>query len=319
MYGVRRWIRWLPVALGVILLGIASAGLYVSSEISRLVIDTPGSGMVATGLGDGGSSATDVLVSTHAADGIATSGVVPTTPILYLQPAVEIDYSKTGPAGRIPQAQPAYWKVWWDGGTQAEDVVSLQDHLNFSDAENGLSSEYIYQVGGTYVTTTGVHFTVLSSFTTPGIPGSSGYVARGVSDHVPFEMRYVVFGRESTDALVSTISYRGTVNAASFGAFALAEYGRMRPTGVAPLVIVAFAVGPLLVVLGIAVLIWTGRTTRAASAAGRFANLPPPPTAPAAGWYPDPASPTTRIRWWDGNRWSETTTGKPRQPQTPSR
>jgi hypothetical protein len=42
-----------------------------------------------------------------------------------------------------------------------------------------------------------------------------------------------------------------------------------------------------------------------------------------AGWYPDPASPTTSARWWDGASWTDHTRGldelaAPEQPATPS-
>src|SRR5208283_2309595 len=30
----------------------------------------------------------------------------------------------------------------------------------------------------------------------------------------------------------------------------------------------------------------------------------PPPAGPPAGWYPDPADPSSQ-RWWDGQRWAE--------------
>lgn len=33
---------------------------------------------------------------------------------------------------------------------------------------------------------------------------------------------------------------------------------------------------------------------------------PPPPAAVPAGWYPDPHG--TGMRWWDGNRWTDSTT-----------
>ena len=42
-----------------------------------------------------------------------------------------------------------------------------------------------------------------------------------------------------------------------------------------------------------------------------------------AGWYPDPASPTTSARWWDGTSWTDHTRGlddlvAPEQPAAPS-
>lgn len=37
---------------------------------------------------------------------------------------------------------------------------------------------------------------------------------------------------------------------------------------------------------------------------------PPPPVAMPAGWYPDPAGPTT-VRYWDGSAWTEHTAPRP--------
>lgn len=40
---------------------------------------------------------------------------------------------------------------------------------------------------------------------------------------------------------------------------------------------------------------------------------------PAAGWYPDPAD-ASRIRWWDGQKWTEhvavSSAGEPTAPST---
>lgn len=35
---------------------------------------------------------------------------------------------------------------------------------------------------------------------------------------------------------------------------------------------------------------------------------------PAAGWYPDPAGDQTKLRWWDGNQWTENYTNYTPQP-----
>jgi hypothetical protein len=44
-----------------------------------------------------------------------------------------------------------------------------------------------------------------------------------------------------------------------------------------------------------------------AASAGGFAFPPPPPvpSAPPAGWYPDPMVPGN-VRWWDGTAWGPT-------------
>ena len=28
-------------------------------------------------------------------------------------------------------------------------------------------------------------------------------------------------------------------------------------------------------------------------------------TNPIAGWYPDPSGDKTKLRWWDGNQWTD--------------
>lgn len=33
-----------------------------------------------------------------------------------------------------------------------------------------------------------------------------------------------------------------------------------------------------------------------------------------AGWYPDPSGDQTRLRWWDGEQWTENYTDKPQEP-----
>ena len=38
----------------------------------------------------------------------------------------------------------------------------------------------------------------------------------------------------------------------------------------------------------------------------------PPPAGPPAGWYADPSDPSSQ-RWWDGQRWTETSS-KPQSP-----
>lgn len=35
---------------------------------------------------------------------------------------------------------------------------------------------------------------------------------------------------------------------------------------------------------------------------------------PAAGWYPDPAGDTTKLRWWDGTQWTDNYTNYNPQP-----
>ncbi|MEA2123326.1 MAG: hypothetical protein QOI80_108 [Solirubrobacteraceae bacterium] len=43
-------------------------------------------------------------------------------------------------------------------------------------------------------------------------------------------------------------------------------------------------------------------------------------TAPAPGWYPDPARPDEQLRWWDGSTWSAYTTDVPQpepEPEAP--
>ena len=44
---------------------------------------------------------------------------------------------------------------------------------------------------------------------------------------------------------------------------------------------------------------------------------------PIAGWYPDPSGDTTKLRWWDGNQWTDNYADavipqqQPAQPQMP--
>ena len=36
---------------------------------------------------------------------------------------------------------------------------------------------------------------------------------------------------------------------------------------------------------------------------------------PSAGWYPDPSGDATKLRWWDGNQWTDNYTNAVTQPQ----
>ena len=205
--------------------GVVGSVAAVDTNLSGLAVATPGTGMVATAIGAGGVEPTQVLAGANRGPGVTASGVVPTTPTLFLQPVSTTNYGvKTG-------NEPAYWKVWWDGVTQQKDVVSLQQHLDDTSAGHAVATLDARNSNPSAFDSGGVTFTSVTSFSVPGIPGSDGKVWKGtVNGRAVLQFRFVVFSRGSVVALVSTTSYGGSADVPTFQDFAKAEYAAMYTT-----------------------------------------------------------------------------------------
>jgi hypothetical protein len=168
-------------------IGLALSG---HTNLEGMTVSTPATGMIATSIGAGGSKPTTVLAGAHGGEGIKRTGVVPTTPFLFLLPTTTTEFGVT------TGSESAYWKVWWDGASQLEDVVSLQEHLDAGDASQGASQLDIRNNSTANFNGSDLSFTSLSVFTVPGVPGSSGHVWNGlVGGKLPIQLRFVVFSR----------------------------------------------------------------------------------------------------------------------------
>jgi hypothetical protein len=180
--------------------------------------------MVPTAVGNGGQQPTDTLAGAQTGPGIRASGVVPTTPTIFLYPAQKTEFGVK--AGH----EPAYWEVWWDGTSQVKAVVSLQQHVNASYAANELNYLAQHNSNVTNFNNGNFDFTDSRTFLVDGVPGATGYVwdgTEGQGDSIPIEFRFATFSKGNVVALVSMTAYAGTTDESSFDAFAQAEYAKM--------------------------------------------------------------------------------------------
>jgi hypothetical protein len=322
--------------------GIVGVAAVAHTDLATLVVETPEPGMVETAIGAGGTEPTQILPGANSGSGITGSGVVPTTPTLYLVPATATNYG-------VKSTEAAYWEVWWNGTTQAKDVVSLQQHLDDSDANQEVALLAGRNSNPANFDSSGLTFTSLGSFSIPAIPGSSGILWSGVEGgSLPIQFRCVVFSRGAVVALVSTTDYAGSTSSANFDSLATAEYGAMQdataPLGEALLFNLLLGLGVSLVLAGVIILVGTrfdavravwgnppvglvgyGRPFGWPGApppppmgggppwGGTPPAVPPPPPPPAnlppAGWFPDPGGGGPGLlRYWDGSRWTDATT-----------
>jgi hypothetical protein len=89
--------------------------------------------MVATAIGNGGATATQVEAAAKGLRPATGLGYVPTTPAVYLQPR-QLTLN-----GRPDGKGPAYWKVWWDGQVQVKASVSVQQSTTNAYEQQGLT------------------------------------------------------------------------------------------------------------------------------------------------------------------------------------
>jgi hypothetical protein len=263
--------RWLlPVGIVCLIAGVALAVVAPeTTNLTSLVVTTPTSGMVATAVGNGGSSATHVEAGTNGLAPIKGLGLVPTTPAVFLKPRQLTLNGKPDGTGA------AFWKVWWNGPAQTKGTVSLQQSVTTSDAQQGLA-ELNPSVKGLYPND--------SPLTVPGIPGAFGYqwvAADGTgSTAVPFHLWAAMFQRGRDIALVSMQAYgSASLNNATFVAFAQAQYAAMKGAEPSPAFIAGFAV---LVLAGIVLLIiaFVRRIRRRRAPSVAMAGAFPAPGAP---------------------------------------
>jgi hypothetical protein len=235
--------------------GVVGLAQSVHTELPELAVSTPAAGMVATSVGAGGSQPTKLLQGASGRVGITSSGVVPITPTLFLEPARARDFG-------VGTSESAYWKVWWDGATQQKDVVSLQQHLDTIDASEGVLSLGDRNNNPAVFDNSSMSFTSVGSFTIPEVPGLIGHVWSGVEDgRLPIEFRFAVFSRGAVVALVSTTSYAGSTSPTAFRALVLSEYAQMAnsqtPLGARDAFDFMFGIGLALLLCGVITLIGT--------------------------------------------------------------
>lgn len=224
----RRW-RGAVIAGAVLvaIIGAAVAGssLHSNPSLPSQIVASPGPGMVATATGAGGPSPVSTLPGAQAGPGIRASGVVPTAPTIYLEPAQKTVLGVKG------SKEAAYWKVWWDGTAQVKAVVSLQQHVDASNATRALGLLARRNADPTAFNNGTLDFTRTRTFTVPGVPGATGYVWDGTegsgANGFPIEFRFATFSRGSVVALVSLTAYSEATDEAAFDAFARAEYSKL--------------------------------------------------------------------------------------------
>jgi hypothetical protein len=247
---------WIAISAGIVLFALGAFGLNVTSthtSLSSLVVAKPAPGMVRTAAGAGERTPTKVFRRARAGDGIKTSGIVPVTPTLFLEP-VRLVY-----LGIQAGSEQAHWTVWWDAAAQSEDAVSLQQHVNQSSAETYLSDLIALDKDAARFSRGGLDFASSTKFAVPGVAGAVGFLWRGTetqSGHrIPIEFRFAVFSRDSVVAMVSTTAFSRTTDASAFLTLASAEYTRLahpprsNPFKI-PLLVLSIA-GAGLVILGI--------------------------------------------------------------------
>ncbi|MDA8343082.1 MAG: DUF2510 domain-containing protein [Actinomycetota bacterium] len=274
-----------PVVAGgavVLVAGLALAGVgFVmsrqSSALSQMAVTSPGAGMVATAEGDGTGTPTHIDAAAGSLGGIGSSGSVPVRPDLYLE-----QQSVTGPTGNVARKEAAWWRVWWDSGTQTEDVVSLQAHLNASDASSAVAQlDARNRDPAALASGQPSDATLSSTFAVPGIPGSDGYIwTVAPPSGFVHNFYFAVFARGSVTALVSVDGLTGS-SASSVGAldsFARDEYAAMGSHGP----------GPALVILGI---VLAGVGTLALALAARRAPTPAAGVTTPGAWTGGPPPP----------------------------
>jgi hypothetical protein len=215
-------------AVGLALIVIGAVGVETArsrSNLASMVVSKPGPAMVPTAIGSGGTDPTTVLPGADGAKGILASGVVPTTPTLFLKP------SSLTFAGRRTVAEGAYWEVWWDPSTQIKAVVSLQQHTSSLAAAAALSHLVARNSDAGNFTSTDFRVTGVSSFPVSGVPGATGLVWDGsegsASNPLPIDFRFAVFRRDSVVALVSMTAYARKTDAAAFLASVQSQYSMM--------------------------------------------------------------------------------------------
>jgi hypothetical protein len=216
-------------------------------------VRVPSAGMVATSVGTGGTNPSRILPAAYALAGIRATGIVPTTPTIFLKPATLTRF------GVDKQKEGAYWKVWWDPALQEKDVVSLQAHIDASHAAQQLLVLNEQNADPSGFSGGGEMFRAENTFPIAGIPNASGYLWSGLeSPRLHFQFRFAMFSRGPVVALVSTTAFGRSVNTRAFQRFALAEYSKMdhssSPIGVREATAL-FIVGLLLAVVAAITLI----------------------------------------------------------------
>ena len=210
-----------PVVVVVALVVLVARILIATPALDSQVVASPGPGMVATAIGDGGAQPTTVLPG---GQGLTGSGQIPTTPTIYLEPVTKQGF------GGVQTKQAAYWKVWWDADTHTKAVVALQQHVNSSSA--AAEQSRLAQKNSdpaSFSTFSQYNITVSSVFSVPGVPNSAGYVWDWTaSDGVKIEFRFASFSKGSVLALVSLTAYNAPADQAALDSFAQAEYAEMR-------------------------------------------------------------------------------------------
>lgn len=236
--------RWMvPVGIVLVIASLAIAGVAGArnQRLSSLVVTSPAPGMVATAIGNGGATATQVEAAAKGLRPATGLGYVPTTPAVYLQPR-QLTLN-----GRPDGKGPAYWKVWWDGQVQVKASVSVQQSTTNAYEQQGLT-QLQQTVKGLYPNE--------SPLSIPNVPGATGY---RFTTPGSYEIMAALFGRGTNIALVSMKSYgTATIDQATFLAFAKAEYGAMTSSAIAP----AVAAGFFVLLLAGLVLIFVGIRTR---------------------------------------------------------
>ncbi len=240
------------LGVGAIVGSVMGLGSVSNSDLAALTTASPDSGLIATSIGSTGPRPTTLLHDPRVTVGLLGTKIIPASPVIYLKP---VSYTVFG-VNRPPLA--SYWKVFWDGATQTQVDVSLQQHLRPDDATSGLNHLVSQVLRPVNFDTKQVTFSYVGSFTIPGIADSTGYQWSGlIIKRVPLQYRFVIFSRGSTVALVGLTSFRGAINTGELQQFALAEYQQMSTSSTLPVSLsgVLLSAGLALMVAGVIAII----------------------------------------------------------------
>ncbi len=264
-------------------LAVVVVGLVLSRQspaLSTLAVASPGAGMVATAEGAGTGTPTHIDAAAGSLGGAGSTDAVPVRPDLYLE-----QQSVTGPSGNVISKEAAWWRVWWDPATATEDVVSLQAHLNASDASKAVAELDVRNRDPAGLNSGNpLNATLSSTFPVPGIPGSDGYTwTISPPAGIAHDFYFAVFARGSVTALVSVDGLEGssTNSVSTLDSFAQAQYAAMSSHGSGSALMI---LGIVLALAGTLALALAARRSTATALTPGYAGM-------AGGWAGGPPSP----------------------------